>query len=486
MRRLGGVSALLATAMLVGCGGDGGAEPLVLTPDAEDAAGDSANEAATDTAPTDTGSSTGTDADAEVGPPPGPTYDLHEKDRTACGFAVGSKTTETVGPAVPHGDALPFEHVIVLMLENRSFDHHFSKLPEYGVKDVDVAAETDSNPDPITKTNIQRYHETRYCTEDTAHNWGPVHDQYDDGLMDGFVATSNPGGARAMGYMDQTDLPYYYWLAKNYAIGDRHFCSLLGPTWPNRFFFWGATSWGRTHTPDTPPLGKPKITNLLEDKGKTWKVYRDGLVSFPIVFGPTYAGNGLSTFADDVKADKLPSLTLIDPSFSGGKDGDQTDEHPPANVQKGEKLIKYVIDSLQANPAVWKKTVLFITHDEHGGFYDHVAPPAACEPDGDRPPDYKFDRLGFRVPMIVVSPFAKPGYVSHKVTDHTSITRFIENRWDLPAMTRRDANAWPMLDYFDFDKPPLVTPPTGAPSAEPSAAGLDWCKKNPAATGLPK
>ncbi|MBL8718775.1 MAG: hypothetical protein JNL79_22525, partial [Myxococcales bacterium] len=195
MRRLGWASVL--SAILAGCGGDGGGEALVLTPDADDAAGDSANEAANDTAPTDTGSSTGTDADADTGPPPGPTYDLHEKDRTACGFAVGSKTTETVGPAVPHGDALPFDHVIVLMLENRSFDHHFSKLPEYGVKDVDVAAETDSNPDPITKTNIQRYHETRYCTEDTAHNWGPVHDQYDDGLMDGFVASSNPGGARA-------------------------------------------------------------------------------------------------------------------------------------------------------------------------------------------------------------------------------------------------------------------------------------------------
>ena len=112
-------------------------------------------------------------------------------------------------------------------------------------------------------------------------------------------------------------------------------------------------------------------------------------------------------------------------------------------------------------------------------------PPRACEPDAEGPPDYKFDRLGIRVPLLVVSPFAKAGYVSHTVADLTSITRFIENRWDLVAMTRRDANAWPLLDMFDFDKPPFLTPPTGAPSADPSASGLDWCAKNPPGTGTP-
>jgi phospholipase C len=138
-----------------------------------------------------------------------------------------------------------------------------------------------------------------------------------------------------------------------------------------------------------------------------------------------------------------------------------------------------------SNPTVWKKTVLFITYDEHGGLYDHVPPPPACEPDGEVTPDYKFDRFGIRVPTMVISPFAKASYVSHLVADHTSITRFIENRFDLPAMTRRDANAWPLLDMFDFEKPPFVTPPTGAPSAEPSVAGLDWCAKNPPGTGTP-
>lgn len=137
-------------------------------------------------------------------------------------------------------------------------------------------------------------------------------------------------------------------------------------------------------------------------------------------------------------------------------------------------------------PAVWQKTVFFLMYDEHGGLYDHVPPPPACEPDDYVPPDFRFDRLGIRTPLVVVSPFAKAGYVSHLVTDHTSVTRFIENRFNLPAMTRRDANAWPLLDMFDFRAPPFETPPVGAPPAGVDAAGLQYCADNPnGGTGLP-
>jgi phospholipase C len=409
-----------------------------------------------------------------------PTYDLGEEKRKSCLFGPGSKTTDSIGPMVPRGDDLPFKHVIVLMLENRSFDHYFSKLPAVGVTDVDVMKGDETNPDPSSGKPVKVFHETRMCVTDCAHNWGPVHLQYDDGLMDGFVTTSNPAGERAMGYYDQDDIPYYYWLAKTFSISDRYFCSLLGPTWPNRFYFWGGTSWGRTHTPDTPPLGKPKITNLMEEAGKTWKIYRNGNVSFGLTFGSSlaYAGTSFANFDDDVKNDKLADLVLIDPNFSGGAAGAQDDEHPPANVQKGQRFVKSVVDALVANPAVWKKTVLFITYDEHGGFYDHVQPPEACEPDGDRPPDYKFDRYGFRVPLYAISPWTKKGYVSHTVADHTSLTRFIENRFNLGAMTKRDANAWPLLDMFDFSKMTFETFPSGAPPASVDPSGDTWCKMN--------
>jgi len=426
-----------------------------------------------------------------------PAYDVNEAKRKSCTFAKGSKTTATIGAEVPHGDALPFKHVIVLTMENRSFDHYFSGLPKYGVTDVDVAKDTDTNPDPSSGKTIKRFHDTRYCHKDLAHNWEPVHLQYDEGANDGFVVTSNPGGARAMAYYDERDIPYYYWLAKTFGTHDRYFCSLLGPTWPNRFYFWGATSWGRTHTPDTPPGSVTTIVDQMEAAGKTWKYYRNGsgvMGSFAVTFcrdalsgcyskyyGTDYAPN----FANDVKANKLADLVILDPNFAGGATGAQDDDHPPANIQKGQKFIKNVIETLASNPTVWKETVLFITYDEHGGYYDHVPPPEACEPDDLRPASFKFDRLGFRVPFFAISPWTKPGYISHTVADHASITRFIENRWDLPAMTRRDANAWPLLDIFDFSKMSFETLPTGAPSAEPSAAGLQGCRDEPAAVGEP-
>jgi phospholipase C len=134
---------------------------------------------------------------------------------------------------------------------------------------------------------------------------------------------------------------------------------------------------------------------------------------------------------------------------------------------------------------VWQKTVFIITYDEHGGFYDHAQPPQACEPDNYLPPTFNFGRLGIRVPLLVISPFAKAGYVSHFQMDHTSVTRFIENRFDLPALTARDANAWPMLDTLDLQNPPFMTPPSGVPNADADPAGIQWCADNPPGTGLP-
>jgi phospholipase C len=308
--------------------------------------------------------------------------------------------------------------------------------------------------------------------------------------MDGFVSTNNPGGARAMGYYTEVDLPYYYWMAKTFSISDRHFCSLLGPTWPNRFYFYGASSWGNTKTGDVGILvndeyqNATKIMDQMETAGKTWKIYRDGSVSFAIVFGPSTANYGTTVeqFETDVDNDALPNLAIIDPSFTGAG---QNDEHPPANVQLGQQFAARILNKLMSNPTVWSKTVFILFYDEHGGFYDHVPPPPACEPDNHVPPDYKFDRLGIRTPLIVASPFVKKGYVSHFVTDITSVTRFIQNRFDLPAMTRRDANAWPMLDMFDFDTPPHATAPSGAPDATANPAGVQFCANNAPGTGKP-
>ena len=157
-------------------------------------------------------------------------------------------------------------------------------------------------------------------------------------------------------------------------------------------------------------------------------------------------------------------------------------EHRDATAE--QKLISEVIAALMQSPQ-WKRSALFLTYDEHGGIYDHVAPPKACAPnDGKGPVDKNgkpvagaFDRYGFRVPLVVVSPYAKRGYVSHEVYDHTSIIRFIEARFRVPALTARDANAAIPLDFFDFANPPHLTPPT-LPTATVDAAGLAACQQS--------
>jgi phospholipase C len=497
--------AACTAALLVACGGGDGSSSgsggsagagggSAGTAGASGAAGADAGVGGSAGATGGTGGTVGdAGSDAPVGPPP---YDVHANDRQGCTYGPGDLTTTTIGPNVPHGDTkLPFDHIVVLMMENRSFDQYFSKLPDYGVTDVDVATGQDFNYDPDTNppSKIFQYHESRYCILDTDHEWTAVHLQYDNGLMDGFVATNNPGGARAMGYYDDTDIPYYYWLAKTFAISDRNFSSLLGPTWPNRFYLYGATSWGNTKTSDGTVFVNqayrtaPKIMDLLDQAGRTWKIYRDH-ISFASIFKPTdtkYYGSSMSTFDSDVDNDTLPDVAFVDPTLLG-TGGTENDEHPPSNIQLGQKFTARVLDKLMSNPAVWDNTVFFLMYDEHGGLYDHVPPPKACEPDNYVPPDFHFDRLGVRTPLVVASAWVRPGYVSHLVTDHTSVTRFIENRFDLPAMTNRDANAWPLLDMFDFNQMSFPTAPSGAPAATVDPAGEQYCSSNPTGgTGMP-
>lgn len=470
-------------------GGAGGSSAAGGTSGGAGGAGGSGASAGSGATGGSTGGGAGTGGgDGGVTPP---AYDQHTLDRLQCKFDKGALTTETVGPSVPHGDALPFQHVVVLMMENRSFDHYFSKLPAYGVKDVDVATDQDSNPDPANGNQpVYRFHETRFCIEDVNHDWEPVHEQWNLGKNDGFVKTNNPGGARAMGYHDQNDFPFYYWMAKTFSTSDRFFSSTLGPTWPNRFFFYAGTSWGNTKTETVDPIADPiyktapRITDLMKSAGRSWKVYRDGLLSFASIFGfnSENMGGKMSDFYADIASDSLANLVLLDPAFSGPY---QNDEHPPTNPQLGQKLVADVYSALAANPTVWKKTVFFLIYDEHGGYYDHVNPPQACQPDNYQPPTHSFGRLGFRVPILIASPYVRAGYVSHFVTDLTSVTRFIENRFDLPAMTARDANAWPLLDMFDFTSPPFLAPPSGAPSAMPNPAHVQWCASNPPGTGKP-
>jgi len=387
--------------------------------------------------------------------------------RDACEFKKGAMPEQTLEGEGPIGQRIPIDHFVIVMQENRSFDHYFHELPKFGQPDVDVTPKGYLNPDPHGKRDVAPYHATALCGKDTRHDWNSAHKQYNGGKMDGFVSTSNPKGKRALGYYDASDLGYYYALANTFSIGDRYFASMLGPTWPNRMFFHSGSAFG--HVGNTAPPALPEEQSLfhqLARKGIEWIVYAEGMTFEEKIFRHLHDIKGdhfknLEGFFADAKENTLPAYVFIESTYGGA---DATDEHPPADVQLGQRFVARVIEALMKSPA-WARSALFIMYDEPGGFFDHVPPPPACLPDEIEPLFEKrhvrarFDRLGMRVPFIVVSPFAKAHHVSHQVYSHSSVPRLVQARFELPALSARDANSAVPYDMFDFEHPPFATPP---------------------------
>jgi phospholipase C len=272
-----------------------------------------------------------------------------------------------------------------------------------------------------------------------------------------------------MTYFTASDLPVTYALASHFPVSDRYFCSLLGQTLPNRRYYFSGTSSGQVNDDNSALLVSAANGTIFDrlDAGKVnWLVYYDGTPS-PFYF-PNFRDNPLqvarcvnnSRFFSDAAAGKLPSVAYVE------ENGQYQSEENPQNIAYGENFVRNVAEACMNSPQ-WEKLALFITYDEHGGYYDHVPPPPAVIPD-DTPPDLtlsakgtfpaKFDRYGFRVPMTVVSPWGQPNYVSHKVADHTSVLAFIEHKWNLPPMTHRDAAAWDLSDMFDISQRRLAAP----------------------------
>lgn len=426
-----------------------------------------------DAAPEDAGVDTGIDA-----PPPydaGPYERIPESEaaagRESCAFGRGAMPWETIGGEHPIGGDIPIRHWFVLMQENRSFDHYFGTMP--GVDGLPPEGVT--NPD-TSGTPVSTFHQTEYCTHDVGHSWNAGHIQWNGGANDGFVRQNDPDGRRAMGWYDGSDLPFYWDLYQTFAMSDHHHCSMLGPTWVNREYFLSGTSFGLVSNDaiprdNLPAEGDHIIYQQLERAGVSWRIYYE---TVPFVFGayPHWALRPatrakMRTFdqlATDLAAGDVAEVTYIDPSWDFAQGVEAHDEHPHANVQRGQAWVREIVTAIMASP-IWRESAIILTYDEWGGFYDHVPPPEACPP-GDHPPALSashmtgdFDRLGFRVPLVVVSPWSRPGYVSDRVTDLSSVARLLQARYLLPAMTARDANAWPLLDMFDFSSPAFETPP---------------------------
>ena len=420
--------------------------------------------------------------------------------RLAAGVvAAAGLATGATGSAAAHGaDRSPIDHVVILMQENRSFDSYFAQLHFEGQPRTAAEPRHASNPNPldVAAPPIRAFHATDYCVSaDLNHSWTGTHDEIDGGRMDGFTAANvdptDPTGSRAMGFYTAGDLPFYYSLLSTFAMGDRYFASVPGPTFPNREYLLAGTSFGHIMN-DLPATGLTgrSIFNELDEAGVSWKIYfSDVPAGFLFAYVRAHAAGHVvpvSQYFADAAAGTLPQVAFVDPMFGGDKNT-ESDEHPPANIQVGQQFVAGVVNALFKSPD-WPSSAFFLTYDEHGGYYDHVAPPRAVVPD-DIPPMLQagdtvaaFDRYGVRVPAVVISPFARPRFVSHDVFDHTSILRFVEQRFRLPALTRRDAAANPMTDLFDFDRPAFVHPPTLRP-AEINQAQFAACAASPASSG---
>ncbi len=401
--------------------------------------------------------------------------------RQACMFGAGTLPGLSQAKDAPLGSEMPIDTIVVLMMENRSFDHLLQNLPAFGQPDAEVAPANVTNPD-ADGTPRPTYHLAEYCFDDTSHGWTDVHTEWDQGAMDGFVVANNHNdsapadGKRAMGYYTEQDLPFFYSLANTFALADHNFSSVLGPTFPNREYLYAATSFGHIGN-DVFGDEEPTLFQELVNAKVDWRIYYTDLPGAFIFLGTLSAyldnTNSIGTFFSDAQAGMLGQLNFVDPTL--GKGGYSRDDfHPPGDVQEGEKFLSDVVTALMQSPQ-WSHSALIVTFDEHGGIYDHVPPPPACAPDAIAPitnPNDNapgdFANYGVRVPLIVVSPYAKPHFVSHTVYDHTSITRFIETRFKLPALTARDANADPLTDLFDFKKAAFATPPSlPTPTVDP-------------------
>ncbi len=359
-----------------------------------------------------------------------------QRKRDACGFTAGAKVAQTLEDAAAARAAI--KHLIVVTHENRSMDHMYGTIG-HGIEGFPA---TYTNLDASGKA-VKPAHMTTFCPADISHSVASITAEWDNGKMDGFVKTDGLG---AFGYYEPADHPFYSWLITTFAAGDHYFCSTLGATGENRRFLYGASANAN---------GSANIVTELNAAKVDWGDYFVG--SSPIYNTFSLPANfpGAHPYAEflpALDAGTLPSVVFLDTP---------SDEHPPGSMRSGEGVIYDIVSHALASP-LWPHLAIVFNYDEGGGFFDHVPPPPACPPTTSAA-DAPYTVEGIRVPLMVISPYARKAYVSHVHHSHTSVTRLIELLHDLPAISARDANSDALLDMFDFECPDFVKAPAVGP-----------------------
>jgi len=400
-------------------------------------------------------------------------------------------------------NALPqFASTSAAMPSNLSCD------PAYPFPPNDCHLDGNSQP-------IDSFHLVTACVENPSPSWNEDHVDFNfedptsgTAKLDGFVFSAahdarqsvppltDVMGQRAMGYYDGSDLNYYYFMASNFATSDAFFAPIMTRSPSNHMYSIAATSQGHVY-----PLGPNQtipaktLFEELQSAGITWKIYEhpdaSGCTTATCLYQLTYVrlfayGQTIlsqypqnivpqSQFITDAQAGTLPQVAFLDPPSNVGLDEHPADfdaDPPCCSVQAGAAYVSTLIDAVMNGPS-WKDSVFVLAYDEAGGFYDHVPPAQTVSPDGIKPVDLQpgdictggtgptcdFVYTGYRIPMLVISPFTKKNYVSHTAADYTAVLKLIETRFGLPSLTARDAAQMDMTEFFDFTNPPWATPP---------------------------
>lgn len=408
-----------AAAGVVGCDNAGRAD------DADAAAGDDAQ--------------AGSDADIDA--PPG-----------ACA-APSSMTPEQLLAHV--------ETIIVLCMENRSFDHYLGSLRLAEARmDVDGLVGTEVN---YTSNNIAvPVHQLDdFTPADPPHGWDACHAQWNNGANDGFVK-EHEGASEAdvMGYHVRSQIPVTYALADAGVVCNRWFAGCLGPTWPNRFYLHGATSKGiKTNVP---ALGYRGIFHQLADANIKGTNYYSDVAWATGGYGKLTGLATIEKFFEDAAAGTLPPFAIIDPAFAGGG---ANDDHPDHDIRMGQALIASVVAAIAQSPQ-WSRCLFVLTYDEHGGFHDHVPPPATIDSDTD------FERLGFRVPSIVIGPTVRRGCAIDDLLEHSSVPATVTRRHNLPVLNARAGQVKDLSVAIDPARIGNPLPPPMLPQVTMSRSAL--------------
>ena len=371
----------------------------------------------------------------------------------ATGAVVGKATAATTvtrsASRLPNPASSGIDHIVVVVMENRSFDHYLGWLPGAVGKQAGLKYADDKGV----------LHPTHHLTErqgcgfnDPDHSYEGGHLQLNGGKCDGFRRGKNDDFA--LGYYTAQDLPFYAPFVGQATVFDHWFCSILSQTYPNRYY----THSGRTDQIDNSMVqnSMPTIWDRLSAAGVSANYYFNDL-PFLALWGEKYIpiSRSFETFLAQAASGTLPSFSYIDPFFLGEGQGGSNDDHPHADIHRGQAFLSLIANAV-ANSPLWSKTALVITYDEWGGFFDHVTPPRL--PDDAPTKDFDRNQAGFRVPSFVFSPFARRGGIDHGVYDHTSILKFVEWRWGLAPLAPRDAAARNIAYALDFAKPNLSVP----------------------------